>query len=506
MFVVEPKEPPWRTRRWFPGLLAWLIGTPVGVVLGCAGIVAFVSADLEHRAVPVLRVVLEAQGHHLSVLAGTISVGKDPLGCLRVEAQDVVLFGATPYAPTVWVEGIEVLAPRLVRHDGRWSVQMAEVRLTDVTVLVARRKRPKDWTAYRSWLSRVEVGRVAVDGLELLLPQDGHMTEVLLTASAAEVWAMTYSPGDRALHGEGSVASTEITVAGVDFHGVHASVLGFDGDGMDVRAAGRLGALPLRASLRLSPLFRPPKVWVQAHVDRGQLRDLSHALLGEDAPMVDGVMSLSGDLEAGHHLGPGALRGQASVDLAGVAFTVPNDAKPGLLLAGRLLPFLRVTDRTIQFGELVGEVSYTQAGVTFDEVTYDAPHSVAEVAGYVRGDGLSAMMHFRPKPHSGAIGWGFVVHGALRHPKVTLASAPLLNHWSPCDDPLDCGVRGGRAKDSEGDDQDEVVVAKVRRQKLAKATSILDDGVPPLPPHERHAARTQHPVLRWRPSPREQVE
>jgi hypothetical protein len=125
-------------------------------------------------------------------------------------------------------------------------------------------------------------------------------------------------------------------------------------------------------------------------------------------------------------------------------------------------------------GDFHGDLSFTQRGITFDTVTYEAPHSIGELQGYVRGSAVSAKLHFRPRPNSGAIEWGFVLRGDVRKPKIALALPSVLRAWTPCEDSSNCPLVGGAPRSEP--DEGELTEAEIAKEARVAAAAVAKEA------------------------------
>jgi len=284
-------------------------------------------------------------------------------------------------------------------------------------------------------------------------------------------------PDQRSLTGGVGLGTATATVSGIRVDHVQASRIDFTGDGLEVVAAGKLGEAEVDASLSVAPLFGRPAIAARATLHPGRLRGLSDAVLGPGEMELMGVVDATATLAAGGTLGPGRLSGTADLRIRGAGFIKPESHKAAVVLAVALAPFLKYDDDgNVVVGDLEGGISFTERGVSFDTVSYEAPNSTGELRGYVHGEGISAKLHFHPRPGSGAIEWGLVMRGSTRKPKVALAVPFVLRAWTPCEDPLDCSLVGGSSKADRDDRADDAAAAALAREGRSVARAERRDA------------------------------
>lgn len=431
--------------RW-PGLGAWLIGTPIGVLLGL-GLFASLAVARPARFVRLADDFLRPMGHRFQVDDIVLEMPDGPghPGAWRWRIRGLGFLGKVPDAPVLLLDEATLDVPRIVPTPGGWQVRFPELRVERADLFFAETKRPEDWAITVSPLERVAIDHVRIERFVLTMAAHADKPEVLVDAEAVVGTDVSFQPGPRLLTAQVDLGVATASVAGVAFTDVHADDgVQFTGTGLRTHATGTLGEhQQVEVDLVVDPLFRPPKVTLDGVIRDGTLGDLADAILGPGTVAISGALAVTGHLEAGDAVGVGKLRGYATVHVGNADLTLPDDVKDVIVAALHLAPFLRLDGRTILFGDLDGRVSFTERGVDFDHVVYEAPHSDATIAGYVHSRGLSAKMHFDPRPGEGAVEWGIILRGELDKPKVALAVPAVLRSWEPCHDPLDCPLKGG---------------------------------------------------------------
>lgn len=448
-------------QRFLCNLGAWLVGVPIGLVLSAAGVTAWSAT------------------HPMFVLAAAHLAAGGSWGMTIDEA--VMDHGEGWMSPSTWTwrcATVEVL-PQTERGP--------TIRLRDVVVGI-----PRAWWTPAGLI--VNVPWATVGALALSFPGVDHpappppadgpgRVQIAVEALTVAAFAMRMAPGlnpavsvdatdvtlqstlwlvpdQRSVTGAVGVGVATASVAGIRMDEVHASRIDFTGDGLEVVASGKLGAALVDASLSVAPLFGRPAIAARAKLHPTTLHGLADAVLGPGDMQLMGTVAAEATLKAGGSLGPGSLQGTADLHIRDAGFIAPESKKAAVVLAVALAPFLRYDDAgNVVVGDMHGGISFDQRGVSFDSVSYEAPHSTGELRGYVHGEGISAKLHFHPRPHSGAIEWGLVMRGATRKPKVALALPATLRAWTPCDDPLDCPLGGGAPKGSDAKDPDDAAAA-----------------------------------------------
>ncbi|MCB9663953.1 MAG: hypothetical protein H6732_07555 [Alphaproteobacteria bacterium] len=430
------------------GRVRWGRVLPVAVLLGLLfGSVGATVVLLREpgRVVARARAPLAEQGWALAVDGGTFETDCGAAGdrwCWRFGA--VELLGLRAGRPTLLLADLEIGLPRpgATLHGPALVVPWATVgafALHFEEVVPQEEPPPARPGGLGFAVRELALGRFG------LTMREGRGPAVV--AEAEEVGLISpfeVRPAARAFHGELTLEHASVEVAGVVIDEVVPERIVFTGPGLDLVARARLGEVVMDATLGVSPLIGRAGVDLRARLHESSLDAIVDAILGPGD--LEALGQVQGDvhLRAGGALGPRRLEGEATVDVRDAGFSKPEKGKALVTLAVDLAPFLHHdAERHVIVGDLHGGVSFTERGVSFDSLTYEAPHSVAELRGYVRSRGVSAKLHFHPREGSAAIEWGFVLHGPLRRPKVALAVPAALRKWTPCEDPLHCAVAGG---------------------------------------------------------------
>jgi hypothetical protein len=448
-------------RRFLCNPGAWLIGVPIGLLLSGLGVTGWSAT---HPMFVLAAAHLASGGSWGMTLddavmdqgEGWMSPGTWSWRCAVVR-----VLPQTERGPTIDLQDVVVGIPRVW-----WTPAGLIVNVPWATVgALALRfpgvdhpapSPPKDGPGRL----QIAVGALTVDAFAMRMAP-GMNPAVSVDATDVRLQSTLWLvPDQRSVTGAVAVGSATATVAGIRMDEVTASRIDFTGDGLEVVASGKLGAASVDASLSVTPLFGRPAIAARAQLHPATLHGLADAVLGPGDMQLMGAVEASATLQAGGSLGPGSLRGTADLHIRAAGFIAPESKKAAVILAVALAPFLRYDEAgNVVVGDLHGGISFDQRGVSFDTVSYEAPHSTGELRGYVHGEGISAKLHFLPRPHSGAIEWGLIMRGATRKPKVGLALPVTLRAWTPCEDPLDCPLGGGAPKGGDARDPDDAAAA-----------------------------------------------
>ena len=482
---VPRAQPP--RQRFLRSWGAWLVGVPLGLVLGAP--LALLRPSI---LLPAFTHYTADQDWRIAVDDAVMDYGHgwSSPRTWRWHVTGLTILHKAPHRPTMFFDEMYIAPPRLSWSPDGWviTIPSASVNRFDMHFEeVARQDAPPPVASRRLTLV-LEQLEVAHFGMTM---RKGHNPEVIVEATHATLegpfWA---KPFQRKLAGKLATETAWAEVAGIRFDDIEASRIAFTGLGFEVDAATRVGVSKLDAELQVLPLIGPPQITMTARIHETSMNSLSDAILGVNDMQFIGRIAATATLTAGGKNGPGSVSGHATVNVRDSGFSQAESAKPGLAMAVRLAPFLHFDDDgNIVVGDFHGDVSFTEKGVTFGEMIYEAPHSVGELHGYVRSTGISAMLHFTPRPGSLAIAWGLILRGDLRKPKVALALPAVLNRWTPCSDPHNCGLSGGPTPaEEEAADEEEAALADLEREARAAAASDRRD--------ERKAARVERRAAR----------
>lgn len=458
---MNDKAPP---RRYLPGPAAWLVGVPLGLLLS-APLMALWGVAHPATLLTATQRALGEQDWRVLIDEATFDRGDGWTSprSWRWRARCVAVVGQLPNSPAMLVDDVTVALPRFTWKADGSTLTLPSVHAHSFELFfdaVTERTEPPPMGEGGLM---IVIEQLTVDHFGLSM-QKGLNPEVMVSASdVALLTPLRARPQLRELTGQLSLQVADVEVAGVPVHKVHASRAEFTGRGFAATARGLLGDAVVDVELGVNPLIGRAKIDVWAHLHEGTLAGLARVILGHRDMQLLGKVEVTATLAAGGELAAGELRGTADVRVVEAGFARPESRRSALVLATVLTPFL-VFDEAgdIIIGDLHGKISFTQRGVSFDTVIYEAPHSVGELRGYVRGSQVSAKLHFRPRPRSGAVEWGFVLRGDVGKPKIALALPSVLRAWTPCDDPANCPLGGGAPK-AEPD----AAAAKVTRASAA---------------------------------------
>ncbi len=454
---------------------AWCVGVPVSLVLGSAAIVVW---SLIHPLAFVAwsRTALGEGNWRVVVEDATMDYGDGVLSpsTWRWHVKGLAIIGLLPNRPSMDIDDIVLALPRPSWSQGGLVLTIPTASVRDFSLHfeeIARQPVPPPPGTGRFTLV---VQQIAVEHFGMTM-REGLNPEVILDAEHVSLMAPFYiMPGQRELVGDLALETAWVKVAGVLIHDLHPSRIQFTGLGLAVAAQGKIGHAVVDATLAVDPLIGPPEIRMTAHLHNATLDDLADEILGPGDMQLIGHVEATLTLVAGGKRGPGNMEGTARVNAVNAGFSRPESHRAAIVIAVHLAPFLRFDkDQNVIVGDFHGDVSFTQRGVSFDTITYEAPNSVGELRGYVRSTGISAKLHFKPRAGRGAIEWGFILRGDVRKPKVALATPAALRAWTPCEDPTNCGLRGGDAppdpEDARAEADAEAALDRDARREAAHA-------------------------------------
>jgi hypothetical protein len=417
----------------------------VSLALGTAAIVAW---SLIHPLAFVAwsRTALGEGNWRIVVDEATMDYGDGVLSpsTWRWHVKGLAIIGLLPNRASMDIDDIVLAPPRPSWSQGGFvlTIPTASVRNFNLHFEeIARQPVPPPPGTGRFTLV---VEQVAVEHFGMTM-RKGLNPEVIVEAEHVSLVAPFYiMPGQRELVGDLALETAWVRVAGVLVHDVHPSRIQFTGLGLAVAATGKIGRAVVDATLAVDPLIGPPEIRMTAHLHDATLDGLADEIMGPGDMQLIGRVEATVTLVAGGKRGPGNMEGTARVNAVNAGFSRPESHRAAIVIAVHLAPFLHFDDDgNVIVGDFHGDVSFTQRGVSFDTITYEAPNSVGELRGYVHSNGMSAKLHFTPRAGHGAIEWGFILRGDVRKPKVALATPASLRAWTPCEDPTNCGLRGG---------------------------------------------------------------
>lgn len=458
---VDPDLRTPRGRRFLPRGRAWCLGAPLGVLAG--GLMLLMWLMVHPLAlVGVTRQALAESGWRIVVDDATMDYGAGITtpSSWRWHVRGLAVIGLLPGRPTILIDDLVLAPPRPSWGDDGlvFTTPYAHARRLDLHFEEVTRQAVPPPPGARTFTLVVQALDLESFGMTM---RKGINPEVIVEAANISLVAPFHiHPWRRGLTGELVLERASVDIAGVRIDDIVPSRIAFTGLGFEATVRGKLGDTALDATLAVYPLIGPPQVKVQAHLHEGTLSSLADAILGPGPFSFVGRVEVTAELTAGGDLGRGNLAGSATVNVRDAGFARPTARRGAIVLAVRLAPFLTFNlAGDVIIGDFHGDVSFTQLGVAFDTVTYEAAHSIGELRGYARSNGLSAKLHFRPRERSGAIEWGFVIRGTIRKPKVALALPAVLRAWTPCEDSSDCALVGGKSKTNAREDAEEERVA-----------------------------------------------
>ncbi len=398
-------------------------------------------------------------------------------GSWRWNVEAFALVSREPHRPSILFQDAVLSPPRV-----SWGANGLVLTFTTATLRsldlhfdeIVRQKAPPPVGTRRL---TIVVESIAVEHFGMTM-RKGINPEVIVEAENVSLLGdFRVRPFQRQLDGLLALESAWAEVAGIRFDDVHARRVAFVGLGFEVDASGKVGTADFDATMEVLPLIGPPKISMTAHLHETTLDNLADAILGAGDLQFVGRIEVDATLVAGGDLGAGGMAGTAEINVQNAGFSKPNSHRAIVMMAVRLAPFLTFdAEGNVIVGDIHGGVSFDAKGVSLDSLTYDAKHSVGELRGYVRSDGISAKLHFRPRPNSGAIEWGFILRGAVQKPKVALALPAVLRDWKPCTDPNDCAISGGpTTAEAEPEAADEAAVRELEQEAAKAATAAKRD-------------------------------
>lgn len=463
-------DPPTPRISYAPGCAAWLVGVPLGLALGALGVSAWLVVRPQ-LLVDMLRETNPTGAWTVLIDGATFDRG-DGWGSPRSwrwKLGDVTVIGALPHHPSIQIDGLSLAPPLPSLGVDGWVLTFPTLSASRVDLYFGKiEERATPPEPQPGGLTLV-FSELFIDRFGLSM-QRGLSPEVLVDAADVTLdGPFVTRPLGQELVGDLLLRVATVEVAGVRVDDVHPSRLRFEDHGLAVIASGHLGAAAVGITFDVNPLIGRARMDATAEVRHGTLAGLLESFLGPGEMHLLGQVQAKVTLSAGGDLGPGNLRGTAFVNVTNAGFARPESKRAAVVLAVTLAPFLSVEDAgDVITGDFHGDLSFTQRGITFDTVTYEAPHSIGELQGYVRGSAVSAKLHFRPRPNSGAIEWGFVLRGDVRKPKIALALPSVLRAWTPCEDSSNCPLVGGAPR-SEPEDDAATEAELARAAKIAAA-------------------------------------
>lgn len=474
--------------RLLPGCGAWLIGAPIGLALGAVLISGWLAAHPQ-PAIEIMRRLWPDAMSRVLIEGATFEPGEGWTAprSWRWHIDHLTVLGTKPQHPTFLVDDLEVAVPEVTWGGDGWvlTVRAAEARRVDMAVgKITERVQPPE---PRPSGFTLVVHALVVEHFALSMER-GLNPEVLVDADNVRLATpFVARPLAHELTGSLALDVATVSVAGVRVDDVHPSTLRLEDHGLQVVATGKLADALVDITFDVKPLIGRARIDASASLRRASLTGLGLALLESDSVRFLGSVEAKVTLSAGGDLGPGNLRGKAKVDVTGAGFVRPESKRAAVALAVALAPFLRFDDEgNVVVGDFHGDLSFTQRGINFDTITYEAPHSTGELKGYVHGTAVSAKLHFLPLPHSGAIEWGLVLRGDIRKPKIALALPAVLRAWTPCEDADDCPLVGGAPRgEVESEERMAAELAKAARAAAREQHAA-----------ERAARRAEHAEAR----------
>lgn len=482
--TMQGDKPPapdaWRPH--FPRRHAWCVGVPLGLLIG-ALLLSMSAVAYPQVVIGWLRRGLGEDEWRVFVEQATFDVGEGWAAprTWTWHVENLTILGLVPARPSFLLTDVRLTPPRpswtpdgLVLTVKRASVGRFDIHFEEVA------RQEEQPPIGESWFTLV-VEELEVDAFGMTM-RKGLNPEVIIEATDVSLASpFVVRPARRELTGELALDVATVEIAGVLVREVHPTRLAFTGLGMEAVASGLLGDGAVEVQMVVEPLIGPPEVTVEAKLSGSTLDGLADAIMGAgDMQLIGRIASLSASMKVGGALGRGNLKGHADLHAVNVGFRKPEAHRAAVVLAVNLAPFLSFdADGNVVVGDFHGGVSFTQRGVSFDTVTYEAPHSLGELRGYVQAKGLSAKLHFTPRPGSGAIEWGFVLRGDMRKPKVALALPSVLRRWTPCEDPQNCALVGGAStvEDPAEEDAEATAAALAREARKEGAQERRDDRI-----------------------------
>ena len=393
-----------------PSLGAWIVGTPVGVLLGTV-VVGLGLVGRPDLLLGPLHGVAARGGHALHV--GRVALERpdawDP-GTWRYVIEDFCLVGARGKAPSVLIDRAEVGFPRTGRL-GDGDVDVPWVRLVGFTLAWLAPVTPKDGLPPPGPALRVVVHHADVEGFELVMAGDDTHPRVVIDPTDGRIAPFTYDLRTHAMTGAMQARTAQVDVAGVMLRDVHAPSFALAGDRMILAASATLAGQPFDATMTLVPLMGGrPTVSLYAHVSRGDLAPMLREAMGDDLGLRARATAW-GWMTIPPRPSLETITGRAVVDLVDTAIHLPDTVGQGVVGVLDLLRFLDVDRdaRDVLLGPVSGEVNLVDGRVALTELYYLSDLSLARFDGHVGPAGIDVRARFRPRAGSGAVPWGFTV-------------------------------------------------------------------------------------------------